>query len=346
MALFGIGKTKVLLELIRDGTAYQTVCQDITITREPNVASRLTTKIYRDQITAECGDILRLTIDEQHHQFMGVITETNKSKEWCSVTAYDQIYYLNRNHIYYSYEEKTASEVLKEIVQKEELKMVDPSQVMDCSYVIPYRIEDNVTPLDIITTALDLEYKHTGVRFFLWDDCGNICLHTEEWLKDQPHIVISMGFIEDYNFGEDMNDIYTKITVVSQTNSDDESEGERTFYTAEDEERKERYGLLEYPTTLGQDENGDELAQKLLEQYSKINQHLTISGCQGDIVVRGGTPVFVDFYGKDNKEYIRGFFRTESVTHYIKAGHHTMDLSLSLIEMYDDWSDRAVGKSS
>lgn len=342
MAVYGIGKTRVDLKLIQKGKSYQAVCRDITVQREPGVASRLTTSIYRDAITAEVGDLLLLTIDDSHQMFKGIITETDKSGKWCQVTAYDQIYYLNKSHIYYSYEEKTASDVVSEIASREQLTLGD---VMSCSYTIPYRIEDNVTPLDIINTALELEYKNTGVRFFLWDDFGKLSLSTEEALQEKPKIVISMGFIEDYSYGEDMNDIYTKITVVSQVNSDDESEGERTFFTAENSELEEKYGLLEYATTVDQDQNGDQIAQKLLEDYSNINRHLSIQKCQGDVEVRGGTPVFVDFYGKDNLEYIRGFFRTESVTHSISEGHHTMDLDLSLIEMYDNWSDRAVGKS-
>lgn len=342
MALYGIGKTKVDLKLIQKGKSYETVCRDITIQRDPGVASKLSTSIYRDAITAEVGDLLLLTIDDSHQMFKGIITETDKSGKWCQVTAYDQIYYLNKSHIYYTYEEKTASDVVKEIASREQLTIGD---VMSCSYTIPYRIEDNVTPLDIINAALELEYKNTGVRFFLWDDFGKLCLSTEEALKDKPHIVISMGFIENYNYGEDMNDIYTKITIVSEVTSDEESKGERNFYTAENSELLEKYGLLEYAATVDQDQSGDQVAQKLLEQYSKINIHLTVNKCQGDVEVRGGTPVFVDFYGKDNLEYIRGFFRTESVTHTISEGYHTMDLDLSLIEMYNDWSDRAVGKS-
>lgn len=347
MALFGIGKTKVSLKLYQEGRWYETVCQEITLTREPNVASKLTTKIYRDAITAERGDLLRLTIDEQHNQFLGVITETEKSGQWCTVTAYDQLFYLNKSKIYYTYEAKTASEVYLSLRERLGLKMVDPPHVMDTEYVIPYRVEDGSTPLDIMQMALDLTYANTGKKFYIWDDCGNLCLHSEEWLMQQANLLISMEYISGYSYHEDMNDIVTKVTVMSEVAKDDEEtgakKGTRTFYTGEDPARDEKYGTIEYSEKLNDGENGDAKVQSILKEHNSESRRLSITGCQGDIVVRGGTPIFVDFFSVDNKEYIRGYFKTESVTHHIKAGFHTMDLELSLIEMYDDWLSRGIG---
>lgn len=344
MALIGVGKTSVSLKLNQNGQWYETVCQEITLTREPNVASKLSTKIYRDQITPERGDLLRLTIDEGHNQFLGVITETDKSGEWCTVTAYDQLYYLNKSRIYYTYEEKKASEVLTALIKRLALKAVDPPHIMDTEHVIPYRIEDGVSPLDIIQTAIDITYANTGKRFYLWDDAGNICLHSEEWLKDQPNIIVSMGYIESYSYKEDMNDIVTTVTVIGDATQDDEGNGERTLYIKTNDELEKKYGTIEYSEKLGEGEDGEAKAQSLLDGRAKENRKLTVSGCQGDITVRGGTPVYVDFFSQDNREYIRGWFRTQSVTHRIKAGHHTMDLDLMEIEMYDNWGDRSIGK--
>lgn len=348
MALFDVGKTHISLKLYQNNRWYETVCQDITLTREPDVAAKLTTKIYRDAITAERGDLLRLTIDEGHNQFLGVITDTDKSGPWCSVTAYDQIYYLNKSKIYYTYENKKASEVVTELGKRLNLKMVDPPHIMDTEYVIPYRVEDGTSPLDIIQTALDLTYANTGKKFYLWDDCGNLCLHSEEWLMQQTTGLVSMEYIENYSYKENMEDIITKVTIKSEVQKDDETTGEkageRKFYTLENEAYSDKYGTIEYTDSLGDGENEEVKAQSILDQHVDEGRSLSISGCQGDIVVRGGTPVFVDFFSKDNKEYIRGFFKTNSVTHNFKAGHHTMDLDLSLIEMYDDWTDRDIGK--
>lgn len=345
MALFGIGKTKVSLKLFQNGKTYEAVCKDITLTRQPNAASRLTTSIRRDQITAECGDLLKLTIDEQHNQFFGVITDTSKSGVWCDVTAYDQIFYMNKSHISYIYEQTTAKDLLITLTKKLGLKMVDPPHVMETDYVIPYRIEDNATPLDIILTAIDLTYKNTGKRFYLWDDCGNLCLHDEEWLMKQCHIVISMGYIEDYSYKEDMNDVVTRVKIISDKTTKDDQTGTRTLYVASNDEAQSKYGLIEYMDTLEEGENGEQKAKTILEGKNGLTISLSISGCQGDIVVRGGTPVYVDFFSQDNAEYIRGFFRTESVTHHIGSGYHTMDLELSIIEMYNNWDDRDIGKS-
>lgn len=345
MARYGIGNSKIVLRLLQNGKWYEVACKDeITITREPNVASKLTTSIRRSEITAERGDIVHLILDDDHHQFQGMITSTQKSDIWCEITAYDQLYYLNKNKAYYSYENKRADELWIEIAKMTGLKMTDPPQVMTTKYTIPSRVENGVSYLEMMTTALDLTLKYTGERFFIWDDAGNLCMHSEEWLAAQTKVRISMGYIEDYSYSEDIEDLYTKVTIRSSNSSTAEGEGTSQNYVAEDKDLQARYGVIEYTASLGEYENGDFVAKHTLKEKSKETKKLTISGCQGDIVVRGGSPVYVDFFSDDFREFIRGWFRTDSVTHHLGKAHHTMDLTLSEIEMYDDWTVRGIGR--
>lgn len=347
MARFGIGKTKVSLKVIQQGSVYESVPKEtITLTREPNVASCLTTSIRRDEITVECGDYLMLTLDEGHNMFMGIVTKTVKSDIWCDVTAHDQLFWMAQmNKLYKTYENKKASEILIDLVQEKGLKMVDPPHVMDTKYVIPSLITED-KPLDIIQKALEQTQKNTGETFYLWDDCGNLCLHSEEWLATQPNLIISMGYIEDYTYTQTLVGMVTSAQVVSDKNNADGEEGKRQFYNAQDKDLISRYGELGGDDTLSENEDGNEKAQQILVTRKVLPSSLSVSGCQGDVLVRGGTPVYVDFFSRDNSEYIRGWFRTEHVTHTIDKGLHTMDLELKCIEMYSNWTDRGIGKSN
>lgn len=338
-----IGCMSVSLKLQkRDGRVFEAAVKDaITLSRTPNEASKLSCCILRDEITAENGDILAMTLDDVHNQFYGYIFETTKHDSYCDIVAYDQLIFLANNTDTMSYSDITATDLTLRIVDDYELKTLDPPQMMDTGYKIPSRIEDNVTLLQMITTALDLTKDNTGDRFYLWDDFGALSLHSEEWLALTTSYA-TMDNIQDYSYVENTNDMKNRIKL----SDNNEDEKERKVYTAEDEKSKAAYGFLQYSAKLETGENGDEKAKQLLSDKNKVSQKLSVSGMQGDIRVRGGTPVFVDLFSPTGvkREYIRGWFRTTSVTHKIDAGLHTMDLSLECIEMYTNWNDIGVGK--
>lgn len=348
MAIFGVGKSKVSLKMVRNNgeKVYEVAAKEtITLRREPNVASVLTTSIRRDEITVECGDFLQLVIDEGHFMFYGVVTETVKSDCWCDVTAQDQLYYMARmNSMFEIYENKTADEILKDIIIKKGLKAVDPPHIMQTGHVIEYLVEENAKPLDVILDAIDMTQEATGEVFYIWDDSGNICLHSEQWLAEHTRIIVSAEYIEKYAYTESIDNMVTRVQLYSDKNTTDGAAGERQFFIKEEPGLMERYGELGYDQSIQEVDDGNAKAQQILDAKKVVPAKMSIQGCQGDVRVKGGSPVFVDLFSKDNMEYIRGWFKTNSVTHEIKAGHHTMNLDLTLLEMYDNWNDREVGR--
>lgn len=342
MALNPIGAQDIRVKLMKPtGVWYDlAVKESVDITREPNVAANLSCEVLRDEITAERGDVLKFVLDGGHNQFLGQIRKTSKSKNWCKVTAYDQIHNLNKSDGYYVYENKTATEIVHYVAKANGMAMVDPPHIMDSGYPIPAKVEET-TWLDIIHNAIDATVENTGKHFYLWDDCGNLCFHSDKWLADQSHIIVSGGYITDYSYDEDDTDLYTQVTAIEETKTDNQEQGERKLTVVKNEGLEKLFGTINKNVKVEEGENPNVVAQNLLNEVQQTSISLSVSGCQGDITVRGGTPIRADFYSEDNMEYIRGWFRVESVTHHFKTGYHDMDLKCSLIKMVDNWDTRS-----
>lgn len=346
MSLRSVGKDEYELYLVQGDKIYSVIVKDkITITREKNAASKLQCSIYRDSITAEVGDALAFTLDTQHHQFYGYIISTSKSGKWCDVVAYDQLYYMNRNKSRMSYENITASQVAERIVKDKGYGALDPPMFTDTKYLIPSRIEENVSDLTIITTALDLTYQNTGIRYYVWDDFGSLTISHDGDLAAYSNVYVTMKYIEDYSYEETLDDVYTAsrvektITDYGSRKAKDDNKTTIETYTCRNEEFIKRFGFLEGFETADEKENGQNKAAELMTSHYPPNLTLNLTGVQGEITVRGGTPILVDFFTGDQKEFIRGWYTVESVTHTIKEGYHTMDITASLLVPLHDWGN-------
>lgn len=346
MALYGIGQTRVRLYLMRNGQVFDTVVKDsITLTRETNSAARLSCSIMRDALSAEVGDAVAMVLDDMHNQFYGFIVTSHHKRGWCEIEAYDQLYYLNRNKMRISYKDITASQLVERIAKDRGYSLLDPPQLEDTEYLIPLRVEENVSELSIITTALELTQQNTGKRFYIWDDFGSLTVTSESWMAGETTCFISAGYLEDYDYVETLDDRYTAARFeksFDDTNKEKKKTGEVLpveTTVAYCNEGIERYGFIELFDTVEEKENAQTKIEQELNASLAPAQTLSLTGVQGDITVRGGTPVAVDFFTRDQQEYIRGWFRVTSVTHTIGPARHTMDLQCELIEMKNDWGN-------
>ena len=353
MAPLGLEKSEISLRLIQNGKVYQVVVKEkITITRERNAASKLSCTILRDEITPEVGNALAFTLDRDHNQFYGYIVTTRKSGEWCEVEAYDQLYYMNRNKMRFSYENATATDVALRICKDRGYGVLDPPNMDNTGYAIPSRIEENVSDLTIITTALDLTYQATGMRYFIFDDFGNVCIHHDGKLAADCNLFLTRAYMEDYSYDETLDDTWTAARIEERivdngskkTKEDNKVEIKTT--TLRDEAAIEKYGFLEAFEQLEEGENPNNKAQQILKNNAPPTRTITLSGVQGDITVRGGTPILIDMFTGERAEFIRGWFAVESVTHNFVDGCHTMDLTASLLVNLNDWGNTDPGYHS
>lgn len=437
MGLFRAERSKLRLLIEQNDVVHEVEVKDsITISRETNKASVLTAEVIRNAMggtafTPEIGDIVAFTLDEDHNQFYGYIMQTVKhDRDWCTITAYDQLWYMSQNQHDWVFEDMTANEILEEICSMYEFGMLDPPSFLDTKYKIESLVTEGVSLLDTVQQALDITKENTGNDFYIWDDYGSVTLTDGAWLAGETALEISSDYITSYSYTQSaLEDFYTvavinskenkksgsgltedqknpdfieddegsggtdnsetkktntkaKIATIASSSSGssgskkDDSEGgltdwqkhpdfvdsdeaykdegevqKETYSARQSDETIERYGIITYYGDLEDGEDAKEKAEQILNQYKEPTIKLSLSGVQGDITVRGGTPVLVNFFdskqveeektpaasGNDMIENIRGWFTVNSVTHNINQGFYTMDLECTLLKMYEDW---------
>ena len=315
----------------QNGKTYEAaVIGEVTLSRSTNAPSCLSLNIKRGAITPEVGNLIYMKINGGHNQFKGYIFKTEKHGFNCDITAYDQMIYMQLSKDSRTYKDKTAKELLLNLCDDYGIHVVDNPLIDDTKYKIPERVEDNVSLLDMMINAIDLTRQNTGVRYHLWDDFGSISLQREDKMVITTSF-ISQGFIDDFRYTEDLSESYTVVKVVQETDDKDKPKE----YIVKDDKRVEQYGRIQYYEKLNKDEDGDKKAKAIYDDNVNLKTTFSVSGVQGDIRARGGTPIYVDFHNQDRAEYIRGWYRIDSATHHFVDDLHTMDLDLTLIGSMD-----------
>ena len=314
------------------GKVYSAAVEDaVTLQRSKNAPSMVTCTILRDEKTVEVGNLLFLRFNKGHNIFKGYVFKTEKHGRRCDITAYDQLIYMQMSKDSRTYKDKRADEVLLKLIDDFKLHALDPPQIANTKYKIPERVEDNVSLLDMTINALDLTAKNGGGRYWLWDDYGSITLHREDMMAVTTSFA-SQGYIENFNYVEDLSETYTVVKVRKDKDKDDKSKD----YIEENKDLIASFGRIQYYEKAEKDEDGAKKAKSLYKELSQIKRTFTLSGVQGDVRVRGGSPYYVDFFNQDRAEYIRGWYRVNSVTHHFKDSTYTMDMDVTLIGDMDE----------
>lgn len=199
--------------------------------------------------------------------------------------------------------------------------------IEDTEYQIPKRQESNVTLFDMIQTALDLTYEEKGKKkkFVLYDDFGSLTLRNINSEKLKVPILIDSETAEDYNYETSIDgETFNRVKLFH----DNQGEGERKVYIAQDTETQANWGVVQYCESINDRESKspEEKAKTLLEEYNRKKRRLRINKAFGDIRVRAGSSVTVQLYLGDiavNTEMV-----VESVVHRFEDNYHTMDLEL------------------
>ncbi len=293
------------------------------VTERRGVPGKLTFSVLGDKnLVLEEGAAVRLSVDGNPLFFGFVFSKKSGKNGIISVTAYDQLRYLN-NKDTYVYENKTASQFIKMLADDFSLKT---GIIEDTKFVIASEVEDNSSLFDMINNALDITLQNTGEMFVLFDDFGKLTLRKVSSMYvggAEGYLLIDDSGAEDFDFTSSIDsDTYNKIKLTF----DNENSGKREVYIARDSANINAWGVLQYYDTLSEGENGKAKADALLKLYNQKKRGLKITKAFGDVRVRAGSLIAVklDLGGAE----LKNFMLVERAAHTFKNGEHFMDLTL------------------
>lgn len=323
----------IIIKIKNNGKIYQPVVKDgATLTRKKNAASTFDFTVLNDEaLRIEEGDVITVESDDlkpdgyNHNIFFGFVFRIATSKNGeVNITAYDQIRYL-QNTDTLAYSNFKLNELIRMICSNNHMKC--GPNIMDTGYIIPSRIEENQSYLDMILSAIELTIQNAGGQFVIWDDFGEIALHDINLLK--IGLTINYQTAEDFNFETSIDsETYNQIKLERENEN-----GTKDVFIQKDLSKIYKWGQLQKFETLNKDENGDEKAKSLLSLHNHPSRTWSVSGAFGDVRVRGGTSIhaqldMVNMGYKENGKTVDYWMEVESVTHNFNAGNHTMDLEL------------------
>ena len=286
-------------------------------TERKGVPGKLSFKCLFDKNNIfEEGDLVTVSY-KGNKIFYGFIFSMSRDKNnIISVVAYDQLKYLKNKDVF-RYENKKASEIIKVLAEDFKLQIGD---IEDTGFIIPKRLEDNVSLFDIILTALGITLQNTKKMYILYDDFGKLTLKDVEKMK--LNVLINSETSENFSYKSSIENSANQIKLVKS----DEKSGKREIYIAKDSSNINRWGVLQHFDKIDEKENGEMKADALLKLYNRKFKTLNIKNVFGDTRVRAGSSVIVNLDLGDTR--VRNYMLVEKVKHIFKFQEYFMDLTL------------------
>ncbi len=250
--------TKVYFPAVEEGIEWTT--------QRRGAPGKLIFKVLQDEVLDFSeGSAVRLKVDGKGIFFGFVFSRKRDKENIVAVTAYDQIRYL-KNKDTRVYENRTASQFIRAAAADFSLRAGD---IEDTRYVIPSRVEENTSLLEMIENALDLTLQNTGEMYVLYDDFGKLALkNLSAMYVGEPgaYLVIDRESGENFEYASSIDsNTFNKIKLTF----DNEDTGHREVYMVQDGSNINKWGILQYFDTLQKGENGRAKTDALLKLYNK-----------------------------------------------------------------------------
>lgn len=292
-------------------------------TQRAGTPGKLTFKVLKDDILDFTeGSAVRLKVDGDEVFYGFVFTKYRQKDQIITVTAYDQLRYLN-NKDTKVYEGKTATQFIQMLAADYRLNVGD---MEDTGYVIASRVEENSSLFDMIQNALDLTLTNTGNMFVLFDSFGKLTLKSLGKMRvgdGDNYLMIDEETGENFDYKSSIDSqTYNKVKLTY----DNEETGTREVYIAQSGENMNKWGILQYFDTLQKGENGQAKADALLKLYNKKTRNLKIQNAFGDNRVRAGSLIVVNLALGDMS--VKNFMLVEKCVHTYNESEHWMTLTL------------------
>lgn len=233
-----------------------------------------------------------------------------------SIKAYDYNYYLTKNSDTHKFENKKASDIIKELCSNYEISF---GSVADTGYVIPRLILRGRTLYDAMIIALTESEKKNNRTFAIINRGGKLSLIEKKKVITKLTIENGRNLLSS-SYSKTNENRYTQVEL---------SANDGAFYSVRgNQESKNAYGMMQYyeeakdvttQTAL------DELARMLLEFHDKAEEEYAVDSF-GITSVTSGTAVVVN----EKMSNLYGAYYVSQDTHKFPAGGvYTMSLKLS-----------------
>ena len=272
-------------------------------------------KHSRCGINVEKGHQIMLKIGGDE-VFRGIImTTTQTHKKMLKFTAYDNAIYLVKNDDSYSYENKTADFIFRDVCARIGLPV---GKVAACSYVIPELVKGKTSAYDAIADALSQDYKNTGYRHAISSKKGKVSLllrkeNVVQWVLDPKTNLIS------YTLDRSIYDVKTRVKLLSDEGT--------VLASRTDEAMEKKIGTFQYVESVKDTLNAaqiDSLARSLLNE-KKIPKNTISVQMTGIKSIYSGRAVYVKI---PHLDIARTYYVDEDV-HTFEGDKYTMSLTLN-----------------
>ena len=191
--------------------------------------------------------------------------------------------------------------------------------VEQTKFVIPNRIEDNVTLMDIIENALDIELQQSGQRFVLFDEFGKLSLRNGTQMNSG--VLLTKDTVGSLSSFSSIDKRSNRVKVSRY----DKKSGKREIFIANDKTSENKLGVLQhYAKTADKEEVLSDKAKSILKLRNRDERSLAVRNAIGDVSVRGGSIVSLKL------DEFSGSSKVLRCVHKLSENSHFMDLELSI----------------
>ena len=285
-----------------------------------NGCSKLTFDVVIDKVAKiSNGSSIRFKYNDTGMFFGYVFKKQRKDEETISITAYDQLRYLKAKDTM-ALSGLNIAGIIRKIANAYGLEI----GYLEKSNILPDRLEDNKTFLDMIYNAISENLKISGDKYCFYDNFGK--LELQDIYNMRTNIVIGdKSNCTGYDFTQSIDDdTYNQIKL----SCDNKETKKREVYVAKDTSKIAKWGLLQYYEKVNNNMNYSQIVDKantLLKAKNREKLELKLDSI-GIETIKAGSGVFIKL-DKINDVNINNYFIADKVTHTFDKAY-TMSLDL------------------
>lgn len=268
------------------------------------------------------GDNVRLLCDGKP-LFSVYVDTKSKQQQSIKTTCYDQIFRLKSKQSY-NFANMTATGIINLIAGEFGLTLGD---VADTGYILPAKIYEEATLLDIITDSVRQTIIATGKVYNFYDDAGKLSLKAPEDMSSK-YIIGNASLATDYTYATSISDAYNYIKLVRPNKATNQGD----IIVEADPEAEAAWGRIQYYAKVDEQLNDAQIheqAKQLLSYYCQTKRTLKVKAL-GVPDIQAGSMVMMDIPDLGDIKLTK-MLLIDKCVHHIGSNSWTMDLEMRVV---------------